>query len=334
MIVTPNRRLFAVIVGVVLLLGLVPFVADTFFLKLFTRILILAIFAMSLDLLIGYTGLISFGHAAFFGLAAYTLHLVSPEYDAVNALWALPVCILVAGGAAAAIGALSVRTKGIYFIMVTLAFAQMLFYLFHDSKFAGGSDGAFIYFKPVVALFGFTLIDLGDRIVFYYLCLAFLALSYFFLLMILRSPFGQVIQGIKVNEQRMLALGYNTYVYKLVSFIIAGMVAGLAGFLFASIDGFVPPQLLSWSESGIAMMVVILGGMGTLFGPVFGAIGYVGIEELLKSHGIVGVVADYWQIPMGLFVIAVVLFLPSGLGGTLARLLAPARVTEREDEDD
>ena len=334
MIVTPNRKLFLVIVALIALLGLVPAFADTYFLKLFTRILILAIFAMSLDLLIGYTGLVSFGHAAFFGLAAYMLHLVSPEYDAVNALWALPVCILAAGGAAAAIGALSVRTRGIYFIMVTLAFAQMMFFLFHDSKFVGGSDGAFIYFKPVIALFGVTLLDMEDRIVFYYLCLAFLSLSYLFLLMILRSPFGQVIQGIKVNEQRMLALGYNTYVYKLVSFIIAGMVAGLAGFLFAAIDGFVAPQLLSWSESGIAMMIVILGGMGTLFGPILGAVGYVGLEEVFKSHGIVGFVADHWQIPMGLFVIAVVLFLPSGLGGAVARLVAPARVTESEDEDD
>ena len=140
--------------------------------------------------------------------------------------------------------------------------------------------------------------------------------------------------SIKVNEQRMLALGYNTYVYKLVSFIIAGMVAGLAGFLFAAIDGFVAPQLLSWSESGIAMMIVILGGMGTLFGPILGAVGYVGLEEVFKSHGIVGFVADHWQIPMGLFVIAVVLFLPSGLGGAVARLVAPARVTESEDEDD
>ncbi len=334
MLVTPNRKLLAVIAAVILLLGVVPLVSDVYFLKLFTRIVILAIFAMSLDLLIGYTGLVSFGHAAFFGFSAYMLHLISPEYDPVNALWALPLCVLAAGGVAAAIGALSVRTKGIYFIMVTLAFAQMLFFLFHDSKFAGGSDGAFIYFKPVVAVFGLTLLDMENRIVFYYLCLAFLVLTYLLLLMVLRSPFGQVIQGIKVNEQRMLSLGYNTYIYKLVSFIIAGMFAGLAGFLFAAIDGFIAPQLLSWSESGIAMMVVILGGMGTLFGPILGAIGYVGLEEVLKSHDLVGFVADYWQIPMGLFVIAVVLFLPNGLGGAVARLVAPPPADASGDEDD
>jgi branched-chain amino acid transport system permease protein len=289
---------------------------------------------MSLDLLIGYTGLVSFGHAAFFGLAAYSLHLVSPEYDAANLLWALPACIAIAAAAAAVIGALTVRTKNIYFIMVTLAFAQMLFFLFHDTKIAGGSDGAYIFVKPTLSLFGLTLVNFEDRIVFFYVCLLLVIACYFALLTLLRSPFGQVIMGIKVNEHRMRALGYNTYVYKLVSFIIAGSFAGLAGFLFACIDGFVSPELLSWRESGIAIMVVILGGMGTLFGPVIGAVAFVGAEEVFKDRHIVFFMSEHWQILMGAFVIAVALLLPNGLASLLLRATggAPRKKQEADDE--
>ena len=320
MVNAPSRGIAAALILLALALALVPLGGDKYWIKLVTRMMVLGIFAMSLDLLVGYTGLVSFGHAAFFGLAGYVLHLISPDDAAVNMLWALPACLAATAAAAAVIGALSVRTRGIYFIMVTLAFAQMLFYFFHDSDLAGGSDGAFIYVKPVVQLGDWVLLDLGGRTALYYLALASQVVIYAGLVVMLRSPFGKVIQGIKINEHRMRALGYNVYVYKLVSFVIGGTLAGYAGFLFASIDGFVSQELLGWQESGIALVMVILGGMGTLFGPLIGAIALLGVEELFRDRAVVGVMAEHWQILMGGFVIAVVLFLNNGLGGLLVRL--------------
>jgi len=317
MIAQANFRTILVLLLVLAGFALLPLVGDTFYLKLATRILVLAIFAMSLDLLIGYTGLVSFGHAAYFGLAAYGLQLVSPEYAAANLLVALPAAIAIAAAAAAVIGALVVRTRGIYFIMVTLAFAQMLFFLVRDTAWFGGSDGAFIYVKPVLAVAGIELLNLDDRTAFYYFCLACLLFSFLLLLTILRSPFGQVIMGIKENEHRMRALGYDTYWYKLASFIIAGAFAGLAGFLFAAIDGFVSPELLGWHQSGNAILMILLGGSGTLFGPVFGAVTFVGMEEIFKERTIFGPLADHWQILMGAFVIAAVLTLRRGIAGSL-----------------
>ncbi|MBM08126.1 MAG: branched-chain amino acid ABC transporter permease [Magnetovibrio sp.] len=320
MTVIPSKFVIIVLCFFIAILIFVPFTGDKYWIKLVTRMMVLGMFAMSLDFIVGYTGLVSFGHAAFFGLAAYTLHLISPEETAVNLLWALPVCLLVSGTAAAIIGALSVRTRGIYFIMVTLAFAQMLFYFFHDSDIAGGSDGAFIYFKPVIVLGELTLMDLDGQNVLYFFSLVSLMFAYGFLLIILRSPFGRVIQGIKVNEHRMRALGYNTYIYKLVSFIIAGLIGGYAGFLFACIDGFVPPELLGWQESGLALVMVILGGIGTLFGPALGAVALLGVEELFRERHIFGQLSEHWQIMLGAFVIAVVLMLKNGIGGLILKI--------------
>jgi branched-chain amino acid transport system permease protein len=248
--------------------------------------------------------------------------LLSPEDAAANLLWVLPACLAASGLAALVIGALSVRTRGIYFIMVTLAFAQMLFYFFHDSDIAGGSDGAFIYIKPVLGIGDAVLFDLDDRNTLYLFSLFSLVALYALLVMILRSPFGQVIQGIKVNEHRMRALGYNPYVYKLVSFVVAGVVGGYAGFLFACIDGFVPPEILGWRESGLALVMVILGGVGTLFGPVLGAMALLGVEELLRDRHLFGVLAEHWQMLLGGFIIAVVLFMSNGIGGQMLRLVS------------
>ena len=329
MTVVPPKNVLLALVIFVIALAFVPFSADKYWVKLVTRMFVLGIFAMSLDFIVGYTGLVSFGHAAFFGLAAYVLHLVSREDEAVNLLWALPTCLLASGLAAAVIGALSVRTRGIYFIMVTLAFAQMLFYFFHDSDIAGGSDGAFIYIKPVIGIGNVTILDLDGRGTLYFFSLGSLVALYAFLVMILRSPFGQVVQGIKVNEHRMRALGYNTYYYKLVSFIIAGVLGGYAGFLFACIDGFVPPELLGWRESGLALVMVILGGVGTLFGPVLGAMALLGVEELFRERHIFGPLADHWQILLGTFVIAVVLFMSNGIGGQLLRFSRDQKAGEK-----
>jgi branched-chain amino acid transport system permease protein len=317
MVTVPSRPVIGFLLFLFLALALVPAVGDTYTVKLVTRIMVYAIFAMSLDFLVGYTGLVSFGHAAFFGLSAYLLQLSSPATEAAPLLSALALCL---GGTALAgglIGALVVRTGGIYFIMVTLAFAEMLFYFFHDSPIAGGSDGAYIWFKPALAAGGVAWIDLDHRQTLYYFALASLAVCYLLLMVVLRSPFGQVIQGIKVNEHRMRALGYDTYRFKLVSFTLSATIAGLAGFLFACIDGFVAPQLLSWRESGIGLVIVILGGIGTLFGAIVGAIAFIGIEEIVRERAITGPMADHWQILVGLFVIAVVLVLRNGLAGLL-----------------
>ncbi len=320
MVNLPTRKVIVALVILIAALALVPISGDKYWIKLVTRMLVLGIFAMSLDILVGYTGLVSFGHAAFFGLAGYVVHLISPEDEAVNMLWALPLCLMVTAVTAAAIGALCVRTRGIYFIMVTLAFAQMLFYLFHDSDFAGGSDGAYVYVKPVLTLGQWLIVDLGGQATLYFVSLASLVAIYILLVIVMRSPFGKVIQGIKINEHRMQALGYNVYLYKLVSFTLAGTLAGFAGFLFASIDGFVSPELLGWQESGTALVMVILGGMGTLFGPVLGAIALLGVEELFRDRALFGFMASHWQILMGAFVIAVVLFFNNGLGGLLLSL--------------
>jgi len=325
MTVVPPKRLLIGLALFALMLALVPLTGDKYWIKLMTRMIVLGIFAMSLDFIVGYVGLVSFGHAAFFGLAAYTLHLIASDDEAINLIVALPACVGASALAALVIGALSVRTKGIYFIMVTLAFAQMLFYFFYSSNIAGGSDGAYIYIPPVLALGDTVLFDLGARNALYLFSLASMAAIYAVLVMVLRSPFGVVIQGIKVNEHRMRALGYNTYRYKLAAFVIAGAFGGYAGFLFGCIDGFVPPELLGWRESGLGLVMVILGGIGTLFGPVLGAFALLGVEELFRDRLIFGVLSEHWQILLGAFIIAVVLCMSNGVGGQLLRLARRGR---------
>lgn len=285
-----------------------------FFLQKLTSMMIFAVFAMSLDLLVGMTGLVSLGHAAFFGVAGYALALLSPEYAAANIWVVLPEALGIAAAAALVIGAVCIRTAGVYFIMVTLAFGQMLFYFFFNSTFAGGSDGMFVYVKPAVAIGGTVLLDLDHKQTLFYVAFAAMIAVYLLLRMILRAPFGHVILGIRANETRVRALGYNTTLYKLVSFVIAGTIAGLAGFLFATQYGFVNPSLIGWHTSGEVLMMVILGGMGTLFGPILGAFAF----ELLR-YGFEAL-TEHWLLLMGGVIIAVVLLLPKGLAGLLLAL--------------
>ncbi|MBL95083.1 MAG: hypothetical protein CFH06_00535 [Alphaproteobacteria bacterium MarineAlpha3_Bin5] len=319
MVTVPSRNVAICLFVILLCFASVPLFGDKYFVKLALRAIIFSIFAMSLDLLIGYTGLVSFGHAAFFGLGAYIVHLVSPVDESLNLFICLSLTLGLTAVAASIIGAFSVRTKGVYFIMVTLAFAQMMFYFFFNWPGAGGSDGAFIFFKPALKFGDLTVIDLDDGHTLYFFSLFAWVACYILLIFVLRSPFGQVIQGIKINEHRMQGLGYDTYLYKLVSFVIAGTIAGFAGFLFACIDGFVSPGLLGWRESGIAMVMVILGGQGTLFGALLGSVGFHGMEEIFREPAITGVIAEHWQILMGIFVICVVLFLKNGLSALITR---------------
>jgi branched-chain amino acid transport system ATP-binding protein/branched-chain amino acid transport system permease protein len=313
----PLPRPVVVIVLAALLVTaiMLPFFVGSYGIKFATRVLVLAILVVSLDFLIGITGLVSFGHAMFFGFGAYAIYFVSPVDAAANAFIAFPLAIVAAGALAAVIGAVAVLTRGFYFIMVTLAFGEMMFSLFHDTRFAGGSDGAYINVKPEFALGALRLIDLEHRPSFYYVCLGLLVAAYLGLLALARGPFGRVLQGVRWNEARTGALGFNTYAYKLASFSVAGAIGGLAGALFATIDGYVTPDLFGWRQSGLAIMMVVLGGVGTLFGPILGALLYAGVEELLKTGSLVGRIADHWSLGLGVFLIAAVLAAPRGIGG-------------------
>lgn len=297
-----------------LLLAILPLFLTSYTQDLVLRIVIYAIFALSLELLVGITGLISLGHAAFFGIAAYITALASTD-NAASIAWLLPLAMLGAGLYALAVGALSLRTKGVYFIMVTLAFAQMAYFVFHDTSIGGGSDGMFLTMRPALSIGGVTLIDLEQSRHMYFLALASLVLTYLLLAMIRRSRFGHALAGIRTNEQRMRAAGYNTYFYKLAAFVIAAMLAGIAGFLIAAKNGAVNPELLSWHESGAVLLMIILGGLGSLRGAVIGAVAFVLLKELYASEAIFGSVAESWQLTLGLTMIFFVAVLPDGLIG-------------------
>lgn len=310
-----------------------PLVGDVFYQELVVHLMILGIFAMSLDLLIGFTGLVSFGHAAFFGVSGYLLAIVTPDSGPVSVWWGLIVCLGGTAVAAAVVGWFSVRTSGIYFIMITLAFAQMFFYFFNEHQSLGGSDGIFINFKPAVSLFGTTLLDLSNSHVFYYVTLAGMIGVFALLETILRAPFGQVIRGIHANEARTRALGYDTQAYKLVSFVIAGTIAGFAGFLEAAHTGIVSPGHLHWHESGMALMTVILGGMGTLYGAVLGAFVIGFLQDWFQDFPIEWM-SEHWHLTMGVFVIAVVLFLPHGIAGLIQRATGFSQKRQAASQED
>jgi branched-chain amino acid transport system permease protein len=308
---------------VVGLLALMPLLVGTFYLQLLTKIMILAIFAMSLDLLVGFTGLVSLGHAAYFGLAAYVLVALSPPYQAASLWLTLPAAVAASSLAALIIGALVLRTSGVYFIMATLAFAQMLYSFFAESGAVGGADGVYIYFRPEAPIFGARLFDLEETADFFYVALAAMISTFVVLRVILGSLFGRVLVGIRDNEQRMRSLGYPTFRYKLVAFVISGGLAGLAGYFAAAQFGFVNPEILNWHRSGEVLLFVVLGGMGTLVGPALGAFAMVLLQDFIAG------LTTHWPLPMGVVVIAAVLILPNGIAGAArrrrrSRLLADA----------
>ena len=302
-----------------LALLLLPAVLTPYTQDLVVKVAIYAVFALSLELLVGVTGLVSLGHAAFLGIGAYVTVLASGDSGGSIAR-VLPLAVLAAAAYAFFVGALSLRTKGVYFIMVTLAFAQMAYFVFHDTKLAGGSDGIFLYTKPVLQIAGATLLDLDHKPHLYYTVLGALIATYALLALIGRSRFGHALAGIRVNEQRMRAAGFPTYGYKLAAFVLAGALAGLAGFLLAVKDGAVNPELLSWHESGAVLLMVILGGIGSLRGAVIGAIAFTLLKELYQSDALLGPVAAHWQLTLGLTIIGFVALLPKGLIGLRARL--------------
>jgi branched-chain amino acid transport system permease protein len=299
--------------GLVALLAF-PFAGQDFYTQMVTRMMILAIFAMSLDILQGITGLVSLGHAAYFGLAGYVLAFMSPPDAASSWLTTLPLAILASALVALVIGFFVVRTQGIYFIMVTMAFAQMVYFLFFDNKALGGSDGIYINVRPEA-----MGLDLENKMVLYYFTLACLFLTYHFLRRMLWSPFGRTLNGIRLNEHRTQALGYASFNYKLTAFTLAGGLAGLAGYLWAAQSGYVNPELMGFHMSAHVIMMVILGGMGNVAGALMGAFGFELFMHFFKDLPTVGGfdLGKHWQLWMGSLIVLVVIMAPQGLMGLL-----------------
>jgi len=302
------------VVSALLVAGLVllPFYSsvtgNVFVLTMFTRIVIMALAAASLNLIMGYGGMMSFGHAAYLGIGGYAVGILAQEGIG-SGFVQFPVALAASAIFALVIGALSLRTRGVYFIMITLAFAQMAYYVASGMARYGGDDGLTIYKRSDFA----GLINLSNRVPFYYLCLACLLLVLFLIWRIVNSRFGMVVQGLRSNEQRMQAIGFPGTRYRLVCFVIAGTMCGLAGALLANNTDFVSPAVMYWTRSGDLMVMVILGGMGTLFGPVIGAVVYLVLEELLSR------VTEYWAIIMGPLLLLIVLFGRGGIMGLLGR---------------
>src|SRR5216684_2171923 len=291
-----------------------PFLVTDYPRALIAEIYIFAIFAMSLDLLLGFTGLMSLGHAAFFGLGAYAVAILGTLFG-VNAWLALAAGVVIAAGGAALIGFFCVRTSGIPFLMLTLAFSQLVFSVALKWRdVTGGSDGMAIAEKP--AFFGF---DLSNSFAMYFMTLGFLLLSYWGLRRLLNAPLGHVFVGIRENEPRMLAIGYATRAYKLLSFTIAGAFAGLAGGLYAVFNSFISPDAVYWTASGDILIMTMLGGAGTLIGPAIGA----GVFLLMKN--VVSSYSEHWLAIIGGVFICCVLFFPGGIWGTLRQIPLPWR---------
>ncbi|NYT68215.1 branched-chain amino acid ABC transporter permease [Pusillimonas noertemannii] len=284
---------------------LISHVADQpFYIDIFTRILIFAVAALSLDLILGYGGMVSFGHAAYLGVGAYTMGILS--YHGVgDGFVHFGAAILVCAFMALFIGLVSLRTTGIHFIMITLAFAQMVYFLAISIDTYGGDDGMNIWQSSQF----FGVADFGQPLQLYYACFALLIFVLWLFNRLVKSRFGRVLRGAKSNERRMIALGFPVLRYKLASFVLAGMLCGMAGALLANQLLFVSPATMHWTRSGEIMIMVILGGMGTLFGPVIGATAYLLLEHFLSG------LTEHWQAVMGIMLILIILFAKRGIFG-------------------
>jgi branched-chain amino acid transport system permease protein len=294
-----------------------PFFIPAYYVQFISKALIMGILAMALNLVVGQGGLVSLCHAAFFGLAGYVLALCSPRYDAASLLLTLPLAVAASAAAALVIGALALRTRGIYFIMVTLAFGQMLFFLFHDTKIAGGSDGAFINVKPEFAIAGRQLVDLDKPISFYFVVLAALVGVIALLVTLVRSPFGHALAASRDNERRARSLGFPIFRIRLTAFVISGALAGIAGYLAAAQFGFVAPQMLGWHQSATVLVMVLIGGLRSVTGPLLGALALIGLEEVLKAN------IENWRLAEGLIIIAIVVLLPGGVRQIWPMIVGP-----------
>ena len=297
--------------GTAIVLAVVPWVLARYQLSILTDVLIFGLFALSLDLIMGYTGMVSFGHAAYFGLGAYGSALVLIHFGQPVPV-ALLAGALLAGLVAVPVGWFSTRATGIYFAMLTLAFAQLLYTIAYKWRdLTGGSDG--IAGVPKTALW-WNGPSLARPAAYYYLAAGCLVLALLLCRGLVRSPFGRALQAIRENERRFIALGRDPRPFKLVVFVVAAAFAGLAGALFAPFRGFASPEVMFWVLSGQGLMMVITGGIGTLIGPVVGAVVFILIQEILSSY------TEHWMIFTGAIFVLMVIFLPGGLVGTARRL--------------
>jgi branched-chain amino acid transport system permease protein len=307
-----EQRRFSLQKGLLLALFIVfvfiPFYGELFYTRLFTRIMIFAIAAVSLDLILGYGGMVSFGHAAFLGVGAYVVAILS-YHGIESAFVSWPIVLIASALVSLGIGAISLRTSGVYFIMITLAFAQMLYYFFFGLEEYGGSDGIPVFSRNTLG----GVLDLGQHNVFYYFVMAILLLVLFFTHRLVCSRFGMVVRGIKENERRMLSIGFPTYRYKLACFVVSGVIAGISGALMANQTLYVSPALMHWTRSGDILVMVILGGMGSLLGPVLGALTLLLTEEVFSSY------TEHWMILLGPLLVLMVLFARNGIYGLLKR---------------
>ena len=285
---------------------------QAFYMDLATRLVILAIAAVSLNLILGFGGLVSFGHAAFIGLGAYaagipSYHATWGGFEAIatyNGLFQIALAVGISALYALVTGAIALRTKGVYFIMITMAFGQMAYYFFLSLDIYGGDDGLTIDVRSEL-----PGINLDNPLSLYLLAYVSLVVAMVIKFLIVNSRFGMVLQGAKGNPERMVTLGYNIYLYRLVAYVISGAMAGYAGFLLGNFTTFISPDMLDWTRAGELMFMVILGGAATIVGPVLGASVFILLEEILSSYTI------FWQLPFGLMLIGVVLFIRGGLMG-------------------
>ena len=290
---------------------LAPAIGEAFYVDVFARIMIWSIAAVGLNLVLGYGGMISFGHAAYIGLGGYTIAIFS-FHEINNGFIQWPVALLISGLAALLFGALSLRTRGVYFIMITLAFAQMVYFLGVSADKYGSNDGMNIWNRSEFKISGLNF-SIDDSLTFYYLIFFILVLIVFLVRRLVNSRFGMAIQGARSNESRLEMLGVPTYIYKLTAFVISGVICGLAGILQANFERFVSPDMMDWPRSGELMFMVIMGGMGTLMGPVLGATAFLVLSEVLSSLTI------HWHLIFGPLLIILVLYARGGLGGIINR---------------
>ncbi len=309
-LLTPRNAIVGMLIaGLALVPVYAQAVGNLYVLSLFTRIVILAMAAVSLNLIMGFGGMVSFGHAAYIGVGGYAVGILGYE-GITSGLIQWPVALLASAVFALVIGAFSLRTRGVYFIMITLAFAQMIYYFGVGLERYGGDDGLSIDDR---SQFG-GLVNLSNRTVFYYLCFTLLIGTVYLVWRLVGSRFGLVIQGARSNDRRMRAIGFPTYRYRLVCFVIAGTICGLAGVLLANHTDFISPAMMHWTRSGDLIIMAVLGGMGSVLGPVIGAVVLLLLEEALSG------VTEYWQIIMGPLLLAVVLLARGGIDGMLASL--------------
>lgn len=280
---------------------------NDFYLDFLTRIICLALAAVSLNLILGYGGMVSFGHAAFIGIGAYAVGIPA-HHGYESAYLHFPLAIGVSALFALVTGAISLRTRGVYFIMITMAFAQMAYYFFLSLEEYGGDDGMTLWSRS-----DFGFMDISNGLTFFLLCYGALALVVYFVFRLINSRFGTVLRGCNSNEARMKALGYNTYAYRLTAYVISGAICGLAGALIGNLQDFITADTMTWTRSGELMFMVILGGAGSLFGPIFGAAAFLLIEEVLSAFTL------YWQLPFGILLILSVMFIKGGVNGLVQR---------------